>query len=137
MDKPTDLRTNYIKRCVAQAGDKISNKKGVISINGKEMNNHPAVQHNYLIHSSKEIPRNVFDDLTLRDYSSRQPIQNTNRVIDFNHFKKTTSQDALIFNPQFIQQMDAEFNSLSDLLQDSTEFHAYLYPINEAQRKSI
>ncbi|MBP8158065.1 MAG: signal peptidase I, partial [Flavobacterium sp.] len=36
-DKPIDKKTNYVKRCVAIAGDTLQIKKGVVFINGKEL----------------------------------------------------------------------------------------------------
>ncbi len=36
-DKPTDKKTNYVKRCVGIAGDSLQIKDGIVFINGKEL----------------------------------------------------------------------------------------------------
>ena len=46
---PTDLKTNYIKRCVAQAGDTLEVKNRNIWINGSEIKLPEGVQFNYYV----------------------------------------------------------------------------------------
>ncbi len=35
VSRPVDKRENYIKRCIAIAGDTVSMKAGTVSVNGK------------------------------------------------------------------------------------------------------
>jgi signal peptidase I len=46
---PADLRTNYIKRCVAVAGDVLEIKDTQVFINGKPMMNPPQSQNRYFL----------------------------------------------------------------------------------------
>ncbi|MBD2714872.1 signal peptidase I [Microvirga sp. STR05] len=46
---PADLRTNYIKRCVAIAGDVLEIKDTQVFINGKPMTNPPQSQNRYFL----------------------------------------------------------------------------------------
>ncbi|MBO0358812.1 signal peptidase I [Hymenobacter sp. BT186] len=46
---PADLRTNYIKRCVAVAGDVLEIKDTQVFINGKPMSNPPQSQNRYFL----------------------------------------------------------------------------------------
>jgi signal peptidase I len=46
---PTDLKTNYIKRCVATSGDTIQIKDLQVNINGSESVNPPKLQYQYLV----------------------------------------------------------------------------------------
>ncbi|AII53026.1 signal peptidase I [Hymenobacter sp. APR13] len=46
---PADLRTNYIKRCVAVAGDVLEIKDTQVFINGKPMTNPPQSQNRYFL----------------------------------------------------------------------------------------
>ncbi|WP_044175371.1 signal peptidase I [Flectobacillus major] len=52
---PVDLRTYYIKRCVAVAGDVIEIKNTQLYLDGKPAVNPPKMQHGFLIKSTKEI----------------------------------------------------------------------------------
>jgi signal peptidase I len=45
--KPVDVKTHYIKRCVAIAGDKLEIKDGQVYLNGKIFQNPPHVQFEY------------------------------------------------------------------------------------------
>jgi signal peptidase I len=62
---PTDLRTNYIKRCVGIGGDSIAIRDGEVFVNGKAFANHEKVQMTYAIEVKEEIPAEVFEDLGL------------------------------------------------------------------------
>ncbi|MFW5916190.1 MAG: signal peptidase I [Bacteroidota bacterium] len=46
---PVDKRTNYIKRCVAKAGDTIKIEDGQVYINGNEQKHFENMQYNYLV----------------------------------------------------------------------------------------
>jgi len=46
---PADLRTNYIKRCVAVAGDTLTIKDGQVYLNGKLGDNPPGLQMEYFM----------------------------------------------------------------------------------------
>lgn len=48
-DYPVDLKTNYIKRCVAAAGETLQVKDKAILVNGSELKNHPLVQWSYQV----------------------------------------------------------------------------------------
>ena len=56
-EHPADLRTNYIKRCIAIAGDVLEVKQGQVFINGKPAKNYPEMQSSYFL----QVPGN--DDL--------------------------------------------------------------------------
>ncbi|MBL7853918.1 MAG: signal peptidase I [Cyclobacteriaceae bacterium] len=59
-DYPVDLKTNYIKRCVAIAGDVLEIKNQQIYINGQPAENPPQMQVSYHVVSNDEInPRNL------------------------------------------------------------------------------
>lgn len=55
IDYPIDLKTNYIKRCVAVAGDILEIKRKQIIINGQPLANPPEMQFSYIITSKDEI----------------------------------------------------------------------------------
>lgn len=66
---PADQRTNYIKRCVAIAGDTITIKEGQVYINGKAMENPPRMQERYYVMTNELISEKVFTKLEITDVS--------------------------------------------------------------------
>lgn len=57
---PVDLKTNYIKRCMALPGDVITIKSRQVFINGQPAENPPGMQFSYLVYARDEInPRNL------------------------------------------------------------------------------
>jgi signal peptidase I len=55
IDYPIDLKTNYIKRCVAVAGDTLVIKDRQVYTNGDLLENHPEVQYSFLVTSDGPI----------------------------------------------------------------------------------
>lgn len=64
-DYPIDLKTNYIKRCVAIAGDVLEIKDKQVIINGQSLTNPPDMQYSYLVTSKDEINERNFEKLEL------------------------------------------------------------------------
>jgi signal peptidase I len=60
---PSDLRTNYIKRCVAIAGDELEIKDRVVYVNGNAMEFPNQSQHKYLVVTSELLNRKTFYEL--------------------------------------------------------------------------
>jgi signal peptidase I len=57
---PTDLKTNYIKRCIAIGGDSIQVKDRQVYINGKPVVNPPKMQYTYKVATNEEFPDRIF-----------------------------------------------------------------------------
>lgn len=57
---PVDLKTNYIKRCVALPGDVLEVKNRQVVVNGTAMENPPGIQYRYFVSS-----RDVISDRNL------------------------------------------------------------------------
>lgn len=55
IDYPVDLKTNYIKRCVAISGDTLRVVNRQVYVNGKASENPPLMQYSYLVTSNDEI----------------------------------------------------------------------------------
>ena len=58
---PVDLKTNYIKRCIGIAGDKIEVRDMQVYINDKPIENPPKMQYKYFITTTENINQRVFD----------------------------------------------------------------------------
>ena len=76
VDYPIDLKINYIKRCVAEAGDTLVIKDRKVYTNGQLLDNHPEVQYSYIVTSDGPINERKLSKLNLgpEDYqiSGRQ-----------------------------------------------------------------
>ena len=67
---PVDIRTNYIKRCVGQPGDKLQIVDGQIYVNGKKESNPLGLQGEYFVSTGGAINEtNVFKKNGITDYS--------------------------------------------------------------------
>lgn len=62
-DYPVDLKTNYIKRCVAAAGETLKIVDQKIFVNDKEFTNHPLVQWSYSVIANGLINERNLDKL--------------------------------------------------------------------------
>lgn len=60
-DYPVDLKTNYIKRCVAIPGDTFRIENRQVIINGKPSPNPPLMQFSYVVIAANEINKRVLD----------------------------------------------------------------------------
>jgi len=69
---PTDLKTNYIKRCVALPGDVIHIEDLQVQINDKPLENPPQMQFRYFIDTDDIINDRVFRNYDISEYSMVQ-----------------------------------------------------------------
>jgi signal peptidase I len=60
MQYPTDLKTNYIKRCIGIAGDTIQIKNTQVFINGKPVSDPPKAQYSYELNTTTELGDKIF-----------------------------------------------------------------------------
>lgn len=68
MNYPTDLKTNYIKRCIAAAGDTIMLRQREVFVNGKPENKPEKMQYKYKILCSESINERIWEDADITDY---------------------------------------------------------------------
>lgn len=65
---PLDLKTHYIKRCVAIPGDEIEVRNGQVYINGAPGENPELMQHRYFIETDQVIRDRVFASYNIWEY---------------------------------------------------------------------
>lgn len=63
--RPIDKRENYIKRCVAIAGDSLMVRDGAVYINGVAQQSLPGVQYRYIVSVSEPLTPKVFETLRI------------------------------------------------------------------------
>ncbi len=67
IDYPTDLKTNYIKRCVAIAGDTLEIKDHQVYVNSTVGFNPPEMQFQYIVRANDEINKRIIDKYEIDD----------------------------------------------------------------------
>jgi signal peptidase I len=67
IDYPVDLKTNYIKRCVAISGDTLRIINRQVYVNGEASENPPLMQHSYLVTSNDEINERILKRYKIYD----------------------------------------------------------------------
>ena len=67
---PIELKTPYIKRCVAVAGDTLEIKQAKVFVNSQEIKNIPQKQFHYYVSTDYEISDLFFQKYGIREYSS-------------------------------------------------------------------
>lgn len=67
-DYPVDLKTNYIKRCVAIAGDTLQIRNGQVYVNGQPEQNPPLMQRSYIVVANSDINERILRKYKLYDY---------------------------------------------------------------------
>jgi signal peptidase I len=68
-DYPVDLKTNYIKRAVAIAGDTLRIVNRQVIVNGKPEENPPLMQYSYLVTAASEINDRILKKYKIYDYN--------------------------------------------------------------------
>ena len=66
---PTDLKTNYIKRCQAIGGDTLQVINRQVYINGKPAFNPPEMEFKYKVYTKDEFPKRIFRKYKIPDYA--------------------------------------------------------------------
>jgi len=67
IDYPVDLKTNYIKRCVAIAGDTLRIADRQVFVNGKAIENPPLMQFSHIVTANDEINDRVLKRYKIYD----------------------------------------------------------------------
>jgi len=68
VDKPIDVRTYYIKRCIGLPGDTIEIKEGEVYINGEKEIPYTGLQYRYYLRASIELLDDFFYTHHIREY---------------------------------------------------------------------
>lgn len=93
-DYPVDLKTNYIKRCVAISGDVLTIKDRQVMVNGQPIGNPPDMQFSYLVTSKDEISDRNFEKLQIDpdDYNYLGRPESNNAVYQM-HITKEKAEE--------------------------------------------
>ncbi|WP_192821118.1 signal peptidase I [Rufibacter sp. LB8] len=120
---PTDLRTNYIKRCIGIAGDKIEMRDMQIYINDKLVPDPAGVQYSYVLVAPTGLGEKFF-----KDYNIYQPRQENASVFSV-HISPQQAEE--ISKLPFISQVVQMKDSVGDVRAEVFPFKPSLYPHNK------
>ncbi|MBC8153953.1 MAG: signal peptidase I [Bacteroidetes bacterium] len=109
-DYPSDLRTNYIKRCIGTPGDVVEVRDLQVYLNGKPMANPPKMQDEYFLRTAETVSEKVFRRYDITDFENQT--ETYNDTIPGNDISgyvvKTTPVTADLLKQQdFIKGVDA------------------------------
>ena len=111
-ERPPDIRTFYVKRCIGTPGNTLSIKKGRVLINQKAVQLLPTQQRRYILKSSKTLNPRIFTELNIWE------IQRTNDGYVFHSTRKQADQLA---SKPFI-------SVLKPLILPPRYFEPYIFP---------
>jgi signal peptidase I len=77
---PVDLKTNYIKRCVAVSGDVLEIKDRQVIINGAPMQNPTDMQYSYLVTAKDKINKRNLEKFDLTPVEDYRDVSNSKRI---------------------------------------------------------
>ncbi len=74
---PSDLKTNYIKRCIGIGGDTIQVKNRQVYVNGKATENPPKMQYNYSVFSTWRLSNKLFRKYLIPNHTDyvKEPVE--------------------------------------------------------------
>ncbi len=102
VDRPSDLKTNYIKRCIGTPGDVLEVRDRQVILNGKPMENPPKMQDEYFLKTAETISEKVFRRYDITDFENYTETYNdtiqSNDVAGY--IIKTTPETAALLKEQ-------------------------------------
>ncbi|MBF6642451.1 signal peptidase I [Flavobacterium sp. J49] len=106
--KPTDKKTNYVKRCVGIPGDSLQIKNGIVFINGKELilPERAKPQFGFNVKLKENLSQGFIDQYDIKEF-------NTGIKVERKLWDNTVVKDYL----------DKEGYNLNELYKDSTEVY--------------
>jgi len=117
IDYPVDLKTNYIKRCVAISGDTLRIINRQVYINGKASENPPLMEYSYIVTSNNEINERVLKRYKI--YDAQLAGRTANSVIYQMNLTEETAEELKKMN--FIQDVRIATNNGMDGFGPRTE----------------
>jgi signal peptidase I len=91
--RPVDRRENYVKRCVAVAGDVLEVRNRELYINGKKQERQPGVQHYCEIISTQPLTQEIYDNLEISNENSGHALLGNNQSGSFVYVLPLTLQN--------------------------------------------
>ncbi len=111
---PMDLKTHYIKRCVAIAGETLEVRGGQVYVNGEVGQNPPQMQFSYFVETDQAIRERIWNDLGIRE---NQPIATRDGKRGYLILTDQKSLDKLKSFP-FVKNVEMQLNDADEIESD-------------------
>lgn len=122
IDYPIDLKTNYIKRCVAIPGDVIEIRDTQIYINGERGENPEQMQFSYLVTSNAPINNRVMKKYGIADFGMVSNSNNKVVTVVQTSPEKAKELERLPFVSQVRKSMRPDGSAESNIFPDANLF---------------
>ncbi|HCZ35706.1 MAG TPA: signal peptidase I [Cytophagales bacterium] len=108
IDYPVDLKTNYIKRCVAEAGDVLEIRNRQLVVNGTPFENPEGLRFQYLVESTNDINVRNIEKLGLDgdDYSNQGRSNPEKPELVYYTMYLTSAQKELVKSESYIKSVE-------------------------------
>lgn len=110
-DYPSDLRTNYIKRCIGTPGDVVEVRDLQVYLNGKPMENPPKMENRYFLKTTEIVSEKVFRRYGITDFEDHSETYNDtipgNDVSGY-YIRTTPATADLLKEQAFVKGIDLE-----------------------------
>lgn len=128
---PVDLKTNYIKRCVAVPGDVISIKNQIVTVNGEKAETPPGMQFSYMMLTKGVINERNFRKLDLDEEDYALAYQTSDGKVAYRLFLTQERYESIMAaKPTFMLSLTKENRDEKDTLPYSPYYKSYTKAIN-------
>jgi signal peptidase I len=104
-DYPTDLKTNYIKRCIGIPGDVVEVRDLQVYVNGKAAENPDGIQFRYFMETNVSVNERTFRKYAITDVESRMEVYNDSIPVSGYEIKTTPATAAELKKLSFVKSI--------------------------------
>jgi signal peptidase I len=143
---PSDLKTNYIKRCIAIGGDTIQVKNRQVYVNGVAAVNPPKMQYNYSLFATRRLSKKFFRKYMIPNHTDyvKEPVE-ANLVIQSGYLNLPKEVVDKVINgvyykidvrPDLVEQIKKEDGVIDMIIEEpNPNYTQAMFPFNNESKK--
>ncbi len=151
--KPTDKKSNYVKRCVGIPGDNLEIINGLVYVNGKlnKLPDRAKIQYQHYIYNSKGVSSRSLLDINLRGFNRQYRIENITQKTykkiskyilgninnDINDFRVLTNYEGLPKKIIKEIKLDEPYIVVKEIIERKRMVNLTLYKADNIRNKNI
>jgi len=132
ISRPTDMKTNYIKRCLAVAGDTFQIKNAVVLVNGKKSPVPPNLHFSYQLVTTHQVSQRVFREYDIYFGGENSNFATINQAGQYLYYLFTTAANI----QQLQQRLGPMLKTAKILTRPQNEASQEIYPASYWQKLS-